>query len=68
VDFISDASEFFRPQHGYEEIAKQDQRDAADNEDFHKVLLERLAGAQIRDTGQEEAHQRHQVNQIVHIR
>jgi hypothetical protein len=42
------SSEFFRPNHGHEQIDEQQQRDDADNDGFHCVLLKFLAEAGVK--------------------
>jgi hypothetical protein len=47
--------EFFRPNHGHEQIDEQQQRDDADNDGFHCVLLKFL-----REAGVKAAHDKKQ--------
>jgi hypothetical protein len=42
--------EFFRPNHGDEQVRKQQQRDDADNDGFHSIFLEPFAKADVKRT------------------
>jgi len=43
----NDFSEFFRPNHGHEQIDKQQQGDDGDNDCFHEQLLQFFTKADI---------------------
>jgi hypothetical protein len=49
--------EFFRPEHGHNEIRAERTRDDAQNEIFHKVRLQFFAAARVKhESGKEQHH------------
>ena len=52
---MGESSEFFRAQHGDEEVAKQRERDETDDDVFHRVFSELLAETDVEAAGEEEA-------------
>jgi hypothetical protein len=60
------SSEFFRPNHGHEQIDEQQQRDDAHNDSFHAVLLKFLAEADVKTAYGKKQNDDSEEDEVVH--
>jgi hypothetical protein len=58
--------EFFRADHGREQINKQQERDDTDDDRFHFVLLQLLAKTHVKSAGDEKRNDDTCKNEIAH--
>jgi hypothetical protein len=58
--------EFFRPNHGREQIREEQERDDTDDECFHLVLLQLLAKADVKCRDNEEEDYGSDENEVGH--
>ena len=58
--------EFFRPNHGHEQIDEQQQGNDADNDGFHRVLLQLLAEADVKSAHDKKQNDDASENEVVH--
>jgi hypothetical protein len=58
--------EFFRPNHGHEQIDEQQQRDDPDNDGFHCVLLKFLTEADVKAAHDKKQNDDSGEDEVVH--
>jgi len=58
--------EFFRPDHGREQINKQQERDDTDDDRFHFVLLQLLAKTHVKSAHDKKSNRDPDENEVAH--